>query len=166
MNTLFIPYSIKLYSFSVRNSSRLPVKTPVIMPAGWFKVWRWTERRIGSAWRSGIFCVEQGKLLWRAGEKERPEFSLWPPDLPDCKLLRKDTGTGLNNLPVLQIHCLARHDSETVLFSGPEEVLSFWLNTLQSLQGDELESCPNCGAPGIRPAAAGLRLRQVRVAER
>ena len=130
------------------NIDRLPVKTPVIMPPSWFKVWRWTERRIGSAWRPGIFYVEQGKLLWRAGEKERPEFSLWPPDLLDCKLLRKDTGTGLNNMPVLQIHCLARHDPETVLFSGHEEVLSFWLNTLQSLQGDELESCPNCGTPG------------------
>lgn len=130
------------------NIERLPAKQSVKLPAGWFKVWRRADRGTDSAWRPGIFYVEQGRLYWRAGEKERPEFFLWPPDLLDCNMLYKDTGTGLKNKPVLQIRCLARHDPETVLFSGPEEVLSFWLDTLQSLQGDELEVCPACGAPG------------------
>jgi hypothetical protein len=130
------------------NMNLMPIDKPLKLPPGWFKVWHQTDSRTGGLWRSGEFYVEGGRLLWRAGRKERPLFSLWPPDLLNCNLEHVDLGLGLNNKPVLQLHHLARHDSETAHFSGSEEVLSFWMNILKSLQGDDLEVCPGCGAPG------------------
>ncbi|MHB8126374.1 MAG: gas vesicle protein [Desulfitobacteriaceae bacterium] len=114
----------------------------------WFKAWYRTDANLGGQWRPGEFYVEEGRLLWHTGRKERPLFSLWPPDLLSCKLERIDLALGLTNKPVLQLHYLAQYNSKTACFSGTEEVLSFWHNILQAMQGDELEVCPGCGAPG------------------
>jgi hypothetical protein len=130
------------------NIDSIRVEQPVKLPARWFKVWYRADRRRDSVWRPGMFCVEEGRLLWRTGPKEHPEFSLCTPDLLDCELQYADIDTGLTKRPVLQLRCLTRHDSETACFSGSEEVLSFWLDILQAIQGDELELCPDCGAPG------------------
>ncbi|ATW26436.1 gas vesicle protein [Candidatus Formimonas warabiya] len=117
-------------------------------PAKWFRVWHRTEKKTGSLWQPGRFWIGQGRLFWSAGPKEGPVFSLWPPDLLECRVHREDLGLGLNDKPVLSLRYLSKTDPETACFSGTEEVLLYWREILQSLQGDELELCPGCGAPG------------------
>jgi len=130
------------------NVDSVRVKESVKLPARWFKVWYQTGGAMGSTWRPGVFYIKGGKLLWRAAQEDHWSFSLWPPDLLSCQLQREDLGSGLKNKPVLELRYLARHEPQKARFSGSEEVLSFWLETLQGLHGDELETCPGCGAPG------------------
>ncbi len=130
------------------SNDSIHVERLVKLPFRWFKVWYRADKKMDNVWRPGMFSVEEGRLFWRAGPNEHPAFSLWTPDLLGCELRFEDLGAGLGKKPVLNLHCLAQHDPETVCFSGSEEVLSFWMNVLQALQGDQLEVCPDCGAPG------------------
>jgi len=129
------------------NDDSIHVERPVKMQDRWFKVWYQPDKGVDNVWRPGMFSVEEGRLFWRYGPNEPPAFSLWTPDLLGCELQYEDFGSGLEKNPILKLHCLARHDTETACFSGSEEVLSFWLNILQALQGDQLEVCPDCRAP-------------------
>ncbi|HWQ41448.1 MAG TPA: gas vesicle protein [Desulfosporosinus sp.] len=137
-----------IYQNTDLNRDLLLVRKSMQLEPSWFKVWFKNEVGKNSLWQSGKFCVEEGRLLWHVGRKERPLFSLWPPDLLSCKLEYANLGLGSNEKPVLELHYLGSNNAEIACFSGPEEVLSFWMNILQGLAGDNLEVCPGCGAPG------------------
>lgn len=137
-----------IYQNTDLNRNLMLVTKSLKLEPNWFKVWFKTEASRGGQWRPGEFYVEEGRLLWHVGRKERPLFSLWPPDLLSCKLERVNLGLGFNDKPVLELQYLGSNNAEIVCFSGPEDVLSFWMNILQGLEGDNLEVCPGCGAPG------------------